>query len=235
MLRLSGLEGEYSRVRADESVLGETVDGLRSGEWDGLNVTMPLKAAAARASDSLSRLAALSGSVNTLVASDEGVVGHSTDSSTFRSLAGDGSLGDLSSVHVLGAGGSAAAAVAAIDGVAPVYLSSRRIEQAGDLSRRLGGSVVPWGTGVAGALLINTTPLGMSGESLPAGVLQAASGLIDLPYGDAETPAVASAREWDLPVVDGHEFLLRQAMGSFAIWTGVEVVFSELSALLRND
>ena len=45
-------------------------------------------------------------------------------------------------------------------------------------------AVVPFGTGVSGALVVNATPIGMSGEVLPETVTLAASGVIDLAYGD---------------------------------------------------
>lgn len=41
MLELAGLEGSYEKVRADRNVLSDTVAGLRTGDWHGLNVTMP--------------------------------------------------------------------------------------------------------------------------------------------------------------------------------------------------
>lgn len=234
MLDLAGLEGEYLKIRADEKLLQRLVEELRSGEWDGFNVTMPLKNAAARSSGSLAPLAARAGSVNTLINSESGIVGHSTDSTTFRDLVSSGRFGPVNAIHVLGAGGSAAAALAALDDVASAYLAARRVPAAEALAVRFDVDVVAWGTAVAGSLVVNTTPLGMKGESIPDGVLDVASGLIDLPYGDRTTPAVDQAIDEDIPYVDGHEFLLRQAMESFALWTGIEVGFDDLARVMRN-
>jgi shikimate dehydrogenase len=234
MLDLAGLEGEYLKIRADEALLTSTVEELRAGRWDGLNVTMPLKTAAAGVSDTMSTLASRAGSVNTLASSGSDIVGHSTDSSTFRHLVTSERFDKITAIHLLGAGGSAAAALAALDDVAPVYVASRRVSPAEALSARLGGEVIAWGAAVAGALVVNTTPLGMKGETLPEGVLEVASGLIDLPYGEAATPAVTVAEERRIPFVDGHEFLLRQAMECFSLWTGVEVGFDDLAHRVRN-
>lgn len=235
MLRITELDGEYLRVRADSGVLAAEIEGLRSGRWSGLNITMPLKAEAARLAESLAPSAALAGSVNTLVMKDDTVVGESTDSTAFAELIGSERFQGASSILILGAGGSAAAALAAIDDPSStVYLSARRREQAEDLSGRMHGEPLSWGTAVAGALVINTTPVGMAGETLPEGVLEVAAGLIDLPYSDFTTPAIATASRLGLPHSDGHEFLMRQAIASFAIWTGAHVELETLRAALRK-
>ena len=41
----------------------------------------------------------------------------------------------------------------------------------------------PATAGVAGAVVVNATPLGMRGETLPENVVGPASGLVDLAYG----------------------------------------------------
>jgi shikimate dehydrogenase len=233
MLQLAGLSGEYLRIRADHIVLAETVEGLRSGEWDGLNVTMPLKEEAARLADELAPMAARAGSVNTLVRKGQTVVGHSTDCVAFRQIAAD-TFAQSSVFHVLGAGGSAAAALAALSDDVTVYVSARRPEQADVIAGRHGAVTVAWGTAVVGAVVINATSLGMKGETVPEAVLETASGLIDLPYGDRPTPAIREASSRGIEVVDGHEFLMRQAIESFHLWTGVSVGLSDLMGARRK-
>lgn len=234
MLEIAGLEGEYLRIRADESVLAETVAGLRVGDWDGLNVTMPLKGAAAALADTLSGLAARSGSVNTLLRVGGDVAGESTDSVAMQEIVGDGRFADRTSVLVIGTGGSAAAILAALGDEPNLYVTGRRPDAVEALTARLGGLPVAWGSAVAGALVVNATSLGMRGESLPQGLLDVASGLADLPYGDTKTPAIARAETLGIPTADGHEFLLRQAMASFGLWTGVSIDIEALSERLRN-
>lgn len=234
MLEIAALDGEYLKVRADESILARTIQGLRDGDWDGINVTMPLKGAAANLADTLSEAASRSGSVNTLLRSADGIAGDSTDCVAMQEIVDSGRFSDRSSVLLLGTGGSAAAALTALVDEPNLYVSGRRPEAVGELTSRLGGSPVGWGTAVAGALVINATSLGMAGEGLPDDVLSAASGLVDLPYGAEETPAMRHARASSIPSADGHEFLLRQARASFALWTGVSIDLDRLSEHLRN-
>jgi len=233
MLRLTGNDGDYLLVRADDRRLAGEIAELRSRSWDGLNVTMPLKECAAALADELDPAARLAGSVNTLVLSGEVVKGHSTDVTAFSDLLARPGL-EGETLLVLGAGGSAGAALAAAAGQRPVYISARDIRRATALVDRLGGEAVPWGAPVAGAVVVNATPIGMSGESLDREVLAVAAGIIDLPYGSDTTPAVAFMRRRDLPAIDGHEFLLRQAIASFHLWTGAHVEFDEVLAAIRK-
>ncbi|HEX6286251.1 MAG TPA: hypothetical protein VFZ80_02110 [Acidimicrobiia bacterium] len=234
MLDLAGLQGSYERIRADRNVLSRMVAGLRKGEWHGFNVTMPLKEAAAEVADDLSPPAQRSRSVNTLLVDQGRIGGHSTDSTAFRALLEHDRFAHHGTILVIGSGGSAAAALAAIDPGRRVYVSARRPERAAVLTSTFGADLVAWGAGVAGALVINATPMGMSGESLPEGILAASRGLIDLPYGDTATPAIRWAERTGTPHVDGHEFLIRQAIESFRLWTGVEIRYSHLTDALRN-
>lgn len=234
MFRITGLSGDYQRVRADYRILERSIYEMRSGSWDGLNVTMPLKEAAARLSDDLETHAARAGSVNTLVRSGTTVVGHSTDCLVFRDLLANRFDG-VGSVLVLGSGGSAAAALSSVPEPSDVYLSARSVTKAEELAGRLGGSVLGWDTPVAGALVINATPLGSAGGAVPEEVLGVASALIDLPYGSQPTSSVRFAHENGLEVIDGHEFLMRQAIGSFSLWTGVDVPLEKLVAALGKD
>lgn len=211
---ITGIEGDYAIRTVGRGGIAPTIAELREGTLDGVNITMPLKLEAFAACDLVTSDAGRSGSVNTLRCRDGSVEGHSTDIVAFREafqLAPSGAP-----LLVLGAGGSARAAIAAWDG--EVIVSARDQAQA----EALGGAVA-WGSAVADAVLVNATSLGMAGETLPPQVLESASVLIDLPYGDHTTPAVGFALARGMPVVDGLGFLAEQAAASFEWWTGTAV------------
>lgn len=233
MLDLAGLEGSYTKIQADEETFARVVVEIRRGEWDGLNVTMPHKALAASSCDEVSHGALVSWSVNTLFVREGRLLGESTDTTAMASLLEQDRFDRSAPILLLGAGGGAAAVLAGSSD-RETYVSARRVEAARELAGRFGSETVPWGTPVAGAVVINSTPVGMAGESLPEGVLAVSAGLIDLAYGQIDTPAVSLARHFDLPVVDGYEFLVRQAIDSFAIWTGARVGFDRLMERLRK-
>jgi shikimate dehydrogenase len=221
-MRHLGIEGRYEAIRAGAAELAHAVAELRSGALQGINVTMPLKEEAARLADALTDEASKSGSVNTLRPRDDRVEGHSTDVIAARLAFADQRFEDSAPILVLGSGGAAAAVLVGVAGRA-VFLSARKPERAAALAERVGIDVglVRFGAGVAGAVVVNATPLGMRGETLPENVVGPASGLVDLAYGDTATPAVHQARESGLAVMDGIEFLVLQAVASFQWWTGM--------------
>lgn len=227
-LRESGLAGSYEPIRCDVEGFRHLVQRLVNGEYAGLNVTMPHKGVAHDVCDHLTPEAAAAASVNTLRAAGTSILGHSSDVVAFRQAFA--AVGAPSRVIVMGTGGSARAALAAFAGEVFVWGRNRN---------RVDGFVTDHG-GVAldrlpsSYVLVNCTPLGMRGEDLPEGLVESASGLIDLPYGRMQTPAVSTAHEAGLPVVDGLRFLAVQAAESFHWWTGVEVGVDTMVDATRN-
>jgi shikimate dehydrogenase len=226
-LHAAGIAGSYTTMRVDAAGMAGVAESIRRADLDGVNVTMPHKALAAGLVDGTAGAATRTGSVNTITRVGERLVGHNTDVTGVCAAWGDAGLPVDRPVLVLGGGGAAGAALVAIEmlGAGPVRLAGRR----GDVLRALVASV-----GVAasiepieeadaeGAVVVNATPLGMHGESLPVDV-RSASGLLDLTYRAAtSTPAVAAARDAGIPVADGVAMVIAQAAGSFRLWTGRE-------------
>ncbi|MEX0797683.1 MAG: shikimate dehydrogenase [Acidimicrobiia bacterium] len=227
-LRESGLEGSYELVRCDADGFRHLVARLVDGEFTGLNVTMPHKGIAHEVSNRLTPEAATAASVNTLRAVEGSIYGHSSDVVAFREAFA--TMGEASRIVLMGTGGSARAALAAFTGEVRVWgRNPERVEafvadHAGAALESLPPEYV----------LVNCTPLGMRGETLPEALVGSAAGLIDLPYGLGETPAVTAAREAGIPVVDGLWFLAAQAAESFRWWTGVEVGVNTMVDAARN-
>ena len=234
MLHL-GIEGSYEARRAGPAELAEAVDDLREGRLHGFNVTMPLKREAARAAGTLTVEAEASGSVNSLRLRDGVVEGHSTDVIASTMALSDPRFHRGAPILVLGSGGASAAVLAgARDRLA--YVAARDPTRTDSLVglTRPPATVIGFGIPVAGALVVNATPLGMKGESLPRGIVEVAMGLVDLAYGGEPTPAVHQAGQSGVPVLDGVEFLVLQAAASFEWWTGVQAPFEVMLERARK-
>ncbi|MBM3695962.1 MAG: shikimate dehydrogenase [Actinobacteria bacterium] len=230
-----GLEGSYEARRVDAAGVYRACAEIRAGTLAGANVTMPHKRVAAAAADRLDPAAAACGAVNTL-AGDEGEVwGYNTDVGGLRLAREWAGIPPGGPVLVLGGGGAAAAALVAFAGV-PLAVATRCPGAGGALAaaRGIRAAEVAWGQPAPGALLVNATTLGMHGEPLPLVLVEEAAGLIDLPYGEAATPAVRQARERGLPVADGLEVLVAQAALSFRIWTGCEAPVAVMRRAARG-
>lgn len=220
----AGVEGTYVRRRVDQQGMERAAEDIRVGRLDGANVTMPHKALAARLADNRSPEAERCGGANTLWMEGGCLRAHTTDPDGVRFAWEHAGLPEDAPVLLLGAGGAAAAALAAQDGRL-CLVSARREEAARALVDRVNpdAPVIGWGEGVPGAVVVNATPLGMAGDSLPAPVLDEAVGLLEMAYGGGQTPADALLRSRGCPVAPGELMLVGQGAASFAIWTGVAI------------
>ncbi len=207
------------------------VRGMRALGLRGLNVTMPHKQDVIPALDELAPEAERSGAVNTIVADGERLVGTNTDGSGFlRFLEQDAGVTakGLRAV-VVGAGGSArAVALALADAGAEVTVAARRVEKAEEIATRAPGALravelVPGTVAKDADLIVNATPVGRDGESVPIdpGSLEDRHLVVDLVYRPETTPLVRSARAIGAKAFNGIGMLVHQAALSFEIWTGV--------------
>jgi len=234
-LAAAGIPGSYVARRVDEAGMAEAAAEMRSDGIDGANVTMPHKRTAHALADRLSPGAERAGSVNTWVRSGQTIEGFSTDIDGVRRVWEERlSSGELA--LILGAGGAAAAALVALEGI-HLAISARRPESAQAVASRVGvdAAVVEWGEPIRGAVLVNATPLGMNGEVLPDAVVEEASGLLEMAYGPVETPAVRRARQAGLQVADGLDLLVAQAEESFRLWTGAFSAPGVMEAAARKN
>jgi len=232
-LTAAGIEGSYQARKVDRSGLVTAVAEVRYGRLDGGNVTMPHKEAAFDAVDRVSEMALRTGAVNTLVHREGMAFGDNTDVAGILTIWRDAGLSMTAPVLVLGSGGAAAAALVALAD-RHLHIAARSPDAAGALLERtrVDGEVLEWGTGVDGAIVVNATPIGMEAEVLPDAMLANASGLVDFPYGELQTPAVGEIAGRGLPVADGRDMLLAQASASFELWTGVAAPIDAMRAAL---
>jgi shikimate dehydrogenase len=195
----------------------------------GLNVTMPHKEDVAGACDELTDDAADLRSVNTVVALPGGrTLGDSTDGPGFLdALAVDGIDVAGRPVLVLGAGGAARAVVLALGRAGATVTVAARRPDAAEAAAVLapGARAIPIGAVDPSpyALVVNATPLGMSGgDALPVDpdALHSELVVVDLVYHPADTPLLTAARAKGALAVNGLGMLLHQAARSFTQWTG---------------
>ncbi|HKS99392.1 MAG TPA: shikimate dehydrogenase, partial [Rugosimonospora sp.] len=109
----AGLSGwSYTAVECAEVELAPLV-GRLGPEWAGLSLTMPLKAEALVVADEVDPVAAALGAANTLVRQGTGWYATNTDAPGMVDALGTVGLSTVERVAILGAGGTARAALAA--------------------------------------------------------------------------------------------------------------------------
>ena len=228
-LRCAALPLTYEPLDVEPSQLDATLSSLIEAGAAG-NVTIPHKARVAARCVRLTPLAERVGAVNTFWVENGALAGDNTDVGGFRlaltSLAPD--LDRSRSVALLGAGGAAAAVLAALEdeGFSEVRVHARSVERTHSLRERFARAVVvPNGAeAVRGAaLVVNATPIGLDGHAQPIDVRVLASdaAVLDLVFSPRETPFVHAARARGLRASDGLEMLLAQGALAFERWFGI--------------
>lgn len=217
-----GLDGwTYEALDVDEAGFARL---LRSREYAGLSVTMPHKHAAARLVDR--RVGRTAGAVNTVVFTDDGTEGHNTDVDGLRAALVKVRPDGPGRVAVLGAGGTAAAAVLAALGLDAdaVTIVARNAAPANALRERTGSlaAFAPWTRAReeidAADVVVNTTPRGAA-DDLAAG--WGGAPLVEVLYEPWPTPLAKAADAGGHPVAGGHVVLVHQAVRQIELVTGV--------------
>ena len=211
-LRATGLVGwAYQLLPVPPDLFDETVRALPGAGFLGANATIPHKEAALALADTASPLARTIGAANTLTFTADGIEADNTDAPGLLAAIGDAVP---RSALVLGAGGSARAAVFALAGAGcKVAVLARTPSRAADLP----ATVVE--RPVEAQALVNCTPVGLHDRNElpldPAGYEL----VVDFVYRDGGTALTRKARG---RVIDGLELLVRQGALSFSRWTGLE-------------
>ena len=238
-LRAAGLEGwRYQLLPVPPEQFEATVTALPVSGFRGVNVTIPHKEAALRLADDPSPTAQATGAANTLIFEDDGTI-RAENTDALALLERLPVSGQAASALVLGAGGSARAAVWALrETGAEVRIWNRTPQRAQALAGRFGARAVDR-AGPAD-LLVNCTSIGLAGEpgelkQLPfrADEIGMFGSVIDFVYSASETELIQAARSAGLPCVDGLELLVGQGALSFQRFTGLAPAIEEMRAAAR--
>ena len=194
---------------------------------------MPFKEAVARRCRLDDPTSASSRAVNTVRVEQQQLRGFNTDGPAALELISARLDPREAAVALLGAGGTARAIAAALRAAgASVTLFCRAPERGEKVARELGVACRPLAAlaEACWSVLINATPLGVSGEQiLPADRLRGAV-VLDVVYGPETTPLIASARREGLAAVDGFQLLTAQAVLQFERLTGSAVNAAPMAA-----
>ncbi len=231
-LDAAGISLRYEALDVEPQQLSETLGKLSSVHGAG-NITIPHKRSAIGLMGAISAAAAAAGTVNTFWSDEDGhLAGDNTDVAGFEFLTTEttGAIPGNCRIAVLGAGGAAAAVLAAVSGwkgcTATVH--SRSIESAAALCRRFSAfsrAMEMSDDQVRQAdIVVNATPVGLGDDSQPVSVNRIAphAAVIDLAYGKSETAWVRAARDQGHRASDGLPMLVRQGSLAFHRWFGVD-------------
>ena len=252
-----GFSAVYRPFDVPPDEVADFINGLRTPETLGVNVTVPHKEAVIPHLDEVDDWAAAAGAVNTIVNRDGRLTGHNTDGAGFLRALQDGAGFDPQgkTALILGAGGSARAVVYALTraGAARLIIANRTPQRAQNLAQIAAENGIPAQAipladaaqaAADAALIVNCTSLGMlhgpdeTAAPLTAAHIPAAALVNDLVYNPPETPLLRQADRAGAAVLGGIQMLVYQGAASFEMWTGqpapVPVMLRAAADAMRN-
>jgi shikimate dehydrogenase len=234
------IDATYQAWPLETENVAAFMDRVRAEPLTGISVTIPHKQTVMDYLDHLTDRAKAVGAVNTLYWNGNKLCGENTDVigmvSPLKKLE---TLPD--SAMILGAGGAARAAVVGLQemGIGNIFISNRTQEKGEAIAAAFSIKSVAWNKRMneSPSLIINTTPLGMSGsmEGLTpwnADWFPEKSIAYDLVYNPLETCFLKEAKAAGCKTISGLEMFLHQGLAQFKLWTGQEMHEKEARSLL---
>lgn len=238
-----GIEGTYEILETPPEDLISRIKYLKSNDYAGFNVTIPLKVPMALFLDHIDKSADVSGAVNTIkIMPDRTFYGYNTDIYGFQKAIPVSIQKDLkgANVSILGTGGaSRAAAVALIElGVKQINFYSRNIINSSNMVNYLRENFPETkfmlfqnsstGELFNSTMIVNTTPVGMKGNSadqMPLGLetiskLPTNTIIYDVIYNPSKTLLLQKAKDFGLETINGLDMIINQAAKAEELWTG---------------
>jgi shikimate dehydrogenase len=247
--RALGLPHTYEAVRVSESELRGRVEQLRSGAFEGLNVTVPHKSRVLDLVQRIDESAALVGAANTLVRLRDGhVTAHNTDAPALAQELACLGVSEGESALVIGSGGAARSAIIALAvhlKILRIVVRARGFDSTDianafrlDVERRLSAVGCDSVIETQGldpvaepfTAVVQCTSAGMTGASEGGAVARAVAWdklapsavVLDVVYAPRETEFLRAAASVPLPCVNGLGMLVEQGALAFKLWLGVE-------------
>ena len=213
----------------------EVADFLKSGAFDGLNVTIPYKKTVLPYCDELSPAAVRLGAVNTIVRRNDGtLIGHNTDFFGFTAMVRRSGLNIAGKkALVLGSGGAANTAIAVLKEFGAQVITISRSGENNYTNLHLHRDA---------ALIVNATPVGMypNNGAAPVNIndFPQLEGVLDMIYNPARTRLLMDAEQKGLVAVNGLLMLVAQAKESAEWFTGSKIsddVIPRIESLLKRE
>jgi shikimate dehydrogenase len=238
-LKQLGLDGAYDRREVMPGAVAAVLRELQAEGYAGGNVTVPHKEEAFMACDRVTERARIAGAVNTFWFEGPELHGDNTDGIGFVAHLSETWPEwdrELAEIRIIGAGGAARGLIAPLldRNVKAISVSNRSRERAetlyGDIRAVLPAApltILDWSDRGAHLgtvdLLVNTTSMGMNGQSpleIDLSAMKPSGIVADIVYVPLETPLLAAANHLGLRTLDGLGMLLHQAVPGFERWFG---------------
>jgi shikimate dehydrogenase len=248
-----GRDMKYLPFLVQSENLGDAVKGAQALGIKGMNVTVPHKMDIMQYLCDIDKEAEAIGAVNTILLTENGYKGYNTDViGVYYAIRNNGFDVKDKTVLLLGAGGaaSACAVMAASRGAKKLYIANRTLQKAQDLADRVKKY---YDTDVTAMpldktdeiescdVVINSTVMGFGKYAGISAIAdknffkaKSVEFLIDIVYSPWETKIMQDAKEMGVPVTNGFDMLVYQAVAAEEIWFDEKVSVEEQTKLCKT-
>ena len=241
-LKENNIDAIYDKKKIEENNLQTIISEVKGKKINGINVTVPFKRAVIPYLDKLSPEAEQTQSVNTIILSNDNLVGHNTDILGF-----DKAIKNLNfdmrgkKIFILGAGGVVPSIIFALNkmNVSKIIISNRTKKKAEDLKSQFHNlEILEWGDINDFDVIINATSLGLKKESINLDFSRFANNKLfyDVIYNPEETNFLKEGKKLGNRTENGKLMFIYQAFEAFKLWHGIEPqINSNTLKILNND
>jgi len=240
-LRNIGFEGKYDPIETTPEDLLDRIKYLKHNNYNGFNVTIPLKTIIPVFLNDIDEKADVVGCVNTVkITQDENLIGTNTDIYGFKTAIPKNINLKGKAAAILGTGGAARAAVAGLSelGVSQIDFYTRNIINTNKVLNflrekfpqiKFNAFQIQNAKNLSNvSILVNATPIGMRGymmDEMPISIqdlstMSKDAVVYDIIYNPLKTLLMEHAEKLGLQTISGLDMLIYQAQKSIEIWTG---------------
>lgn len=243
MLNELGLEGSYELLDTEQEDLVDRIKYLKSRDYTGFNVTIPLKVPVTLFLDECDKLADIAGCANTVkIMPDKTLCGYNTDIYGFQEAISQDLQVALKGkkISILGTGGASRAAAIAFCqiGVSEIDFYARNIINAQNMVNFLRESYKEVTFNLKqmqslrnlsdSLMLVNSTPVGMRGKAMGVSPIEESvlktlpqgACVYDIVYNPLKTELLKLAQKNGYKIITGLDMFVHQGAKAFEIWTG---------------
>ena len=249
-LKKNNINGVYDKLKINGEELEKLILKIKDKEINGVNVTVPFKKDIISYVDKLTTEAEITQSVNTILLSDNKIVGHNTDILGFQN-----SIKDLNynfegkKVFILGSGGVVPSLIFALYNmkISSLTICNRTKTKAENLKNYFNQNnfekfglnkitTVDWGVVPEFDIVINATSIGLKKDDqlgLDFSKVGREKFFYDVIYNPKETNFLHTGKNLGNKTENGKKMFLYQAAEAFKIWHNIQPeINEEVSKLL---
>ena len=241
-LRENNINAIYDKKKIDEKNLQSIISEVKEKKINGINVTVPYKKLVIPYLDKLSQEAEQTQSVNTIILTNDNLVGHNTDIAGFTKAIKDLNFNiEGKKIFILGAGGVVPSIIFALNkmNVSKIIISNRTKKKAEDLKSQFNNlEILDWGDINDFDVIINATSLGLNKEVIDLNFSKFSNNKLfyDVIYNPVETNFLKEGKKLGNKTENGKLMFIYQALEAFKLWHGIEPqINSNILEILNND